>query len=459
MREVSRWQAGVVASIALVGGGFVVGSAGLVLAAAVPLVYSAYAAVASVQDPARSLAVERTLDPGAPIPGERVAVTLSVTNESDRTMPDVRVAEGVPDGVEPVSGSATLSTALRPGETAALEYELQPRRGTYSFREPRVRGRSVSAAAVGTATLSPAGQTEFDCRMPVDGVPVHRLTTSFVGSVPTDSGGAGHEFHSTREYRRGDSLRRVDWRRYAKTGALGTIRFREQEAARALLLVDGRAAARVADAPDQPDGVTLAAYAGMVTASALADGGHQVGVAALGTSTELPGVYDGPPAFVEPGVGTETLGRIARVCDAVAAHDPSGTPRPSSREQLDTASGGVSVSSSGRPGNDGPARADGDGTVDRIDALASPDTQLVVCAPIVDDAVVDLIGSLRRRGRETTVVAPAVTGTETVGGRVETLRRTARLTELRRLDVPVVDWDPETPLAAALGPALEEVVR
>jgi len=68
------------------------------------------------------------------------------------------------------------------------------------------------------------------------------LTTKYHGRVPTDVGGAGVEFHATREYRRGDPVKRIDWNRRARTGELATLELREERAATVVLLIDAREA-------------------------------------------------------------------------------------------------------------------------------------------------------------------------------------------------------------------------
>jgi hypothetical protein len=46
--------------------------------------------------------------------------------------------------------------------------------------------------------------------------------------------------------------------------------------------------------------------------------------------------------------------------------------------------------------------------------------------------------------------SPDITKRSTPGGRVASAQRSLRLTELRRLGISVVNWDPEEPLAMAL---------
>lgn len=448
MRRVPRWHAAVIASIVLVAAGFVLGSAGLVLAAMVPITVLAYAALSSVPDPEAVLSLERDCTPATPLPGERVEVTLTIRNESERTLPDVRVLDGVPDELEVLEGTARRAVTLRAGEEASLTYVLRPRRGSYVFDETWVRLRSLSATAVATASVEATGDDGLECTVPVDGVPLHRRTIPFVGAVATDSGGPGYEFHSTRDYQQGDPLNRIDWRRYARTGELGTVRYREQEAANVVVVVDGRRQARMAADRGHPDGITLSAYAGVVTSSALAAMGHSVGVAALGIAGRIPGVYTGPPAYVEPGTGADVGGRVARVCDAVAARGTGDEVREAVGEPVGK------IPNPARARTDGGARA-----ADHLDALFPPNAQLVVCTPAVDDHVVDLALALRRRGYPLSVVSPDVTARDDVGARLASVRRQARLERLRRVDAPVVDWDPSVTLASALEHGFGEVIR
>ncbi|ELY91328.1 hypothetical protein C483_09821 [Natrialba hulunbeirensis JCM 10989] len=478
-----------VAAIALVASGVLFGLAALLLAAVVPVSYLGYAALSSVPDPNDVLAVERDCTPRTPLPGERVEITLTVRNEGERTLPDVRLVDRVPPELDVVDGSAQTATTLRPGEDTELTYTLRPRRGSYTFEGCWVRLRSLSATAVATADVDAAGEAVLECSVPLDGVPIHRETIPFVGAVASDSGGAGYEFHSTRDYQQGDPLSRIDWRRYARTGELGTVRYREQESAKIVLVLDGRPESGVAAAEGHPDGVTLAAYAGIVSTAALTEANHSVGIVGLGVRAETPGVYTGPPAYVEPGTGADVGGRIARVCDTVAARgtggsvsagasdgggtDPEagtgarGQGQQQGQSQRQTRADGYGAAAGGETGRatgaaSGPTAPSGRSPAQVADHLATllpSDAQLVVCTPAVDDEIVEIAAALRRRDYRLSVVSPDVTTRDVVGARLAAVRRSARLERLRRTDIPVADWDPEQPLIAALGRAFDEVIR
>jgi len=65
----------------------------------------------------------------------------------------------------------------------------------------------------------------------------------------------GVEFYATREYRRGDPLSRVDWKRTARTGDLTTVDFRVERTVRVALVFDTRRSAHLAPSPHEPSAV------------------------------------------------------------------------------------------------------------------------------------------------------------------------------------------------------------
>ena len=411
--RLSRWQSGVIASITFVGAGFYYGLSSLFLMAIIPLGYLGYAAISGTPDPYTTLEIKREASTRTPLPGEPVTVTVSIRNTGDSPMTDVRIADRIPDELRVIDGTAVAGFSLRGGEERTIEYTLRPRRGTHAFGPLVIRIRNLSGTAVSTAELEPDGDTELSCRVPVEDVPVHQETISRVGSVPTSKGGPGMEFHSTREYRFGDPPRWIDWRRLARTDELGTINYRLQEATTAILLIDGRTQADVVAAPGNPDGVTLSVYAGVLLARTLIDSGHRVGLAGLGVKgSKTAAVYPGPPIFVPPEEVGIHAARIARVCDMIA--------EPENRQRAQ------------------PVRL----MADRLDQLVPPGAQLLMVSPLVDDDSSDLVTELRRRGYQMTVLSPNLTGATGTGARLERFNRVSRTIGIRRVGVPVIDWDP-----------------
>lgn len=429
-RRVRRYRGLVAAAVGLVAAGVATGTRTLLIAGVVPLAFVVQGALSSLDPLDGRVRVVREVQPEAPLPGQAVTVRLRVTNVGESVLPDCRVADGVPEELAVSGGDARAGGALQPGETLVTEYTLTADRGSYAFRPVALRADAVGGTVVTETTVTAEGDEGFDCRVTVDDVPLRRQATAFAGSRATDTGGPGVEFHATRDYRPGDPAGRIDWRRYAKTGALSTIEFREQRAARVAVVIDARDPTHVAAGPALPTGATLSAYAATLAVGVLRDDGHHVGVGALGQRDPVTGRQ---PAWVPPDIDGFPA-HAAAVCNA-AATGPDDTVPPTA------------------------ALADGgDAGLDRLLNDLAPTAQVLLCTPAVDDAVPGLVESIRTRGHEATVLAPDVTG-GSVGGRVVALERGLRLDRVRGLGATVVDWDRDKELPAALARTLGTGVR
>ncbi|MFC6954510.1 DUF58 domain-containing protein [Halorubellus litoreus] len=464
-RHEPRWRTAVAPAALLVAVALWTGDRVLFVAAALPLGYLAYGALSSVPDVSRAVRVERSLSSDTPFPGEHVTVTVAVTNESDRALPDLRLVDDVPGGVEAVSGSPEAVFGLRPGETHEVTYELVAQRGAHEFGDVSLRARSLSAAAVSSADVTPSGDSGMFCRVHVEDAPVRDQTMQFVGSIPTQTGGAGIEFHSTRNYRRGDPMNRIDWRRLAKTGELTTIDYRVQEAARVMVVVDARESVAVSCGPEYPSSRELSSYAAELLTGVLLDEGHEVGIGVFGLS--LPGTRGaGSPSVLEPSGGDSFRAHVSAVCSAVAEGDPSvaaaaastrggGSDRRSSPSESPAADDGrASVAASASP--DGGVD-DADAATRRLRAYLDRHTQVLFVTPALDEFPVTVAETLAGHGHAVTVVSPDVTDGETLGGRVTRVTRTERVRRLRETGAHVVDWSLSDPLPLALAPAFREV--
>ena len=305
-RRVRRWRVGVVAALALVGLGLLYTSALLVAATAIPLVYVVYGALSGLPANA-TLRIERAFDDGSPQPDERVTVTLTITNAGAGTLTDLRMVDGVPDELAVVDGSPRLSAALPAGETATTSYTVVAKRGEYAFADPVVRLRSLAGSQLATESVPAAGETTLSCRTPVSEAPIRNTTLLRAGTHPTDSGGEGVEFRSTREYQPGDPLNRIHWRQFAKSGDLTTISYRAERAVRTVLVVDGRALGQVTLRPGSPTGTELCGYAGQRLYEALTAADVVTSVAAVGRNASALDVPPGPGDI--PWVDGEQIGR------------------------------------------------------------------------------------------------------------------------------------------------------
>lgn len=491
--RVYRWRIGAVAAGALVALGLLYASPLLLAATAIPLGYVVYGAVSSVPADA-AVRIERSFDGATPPPGETVTIRLTVENVSEATLPDLRVVDGVPDDLAVVDGSARGSFVLRPGESATVAYDVVAKRGDFAFADPVVRLRSLGASRLVTETVPAAGERELSSLDPVSAAPAGTTTPVSAGTHATDSGGDGLEFHSTREYRPGDSIGRIDWRRFAKTRELSTVSYREERALRVVVAVDARPVGRVRPHAGTPTAASLGGYAAERIYETLVDGDVTTSVAAFGVDGTAPSVPTGagPIPWVDgeradatavartlfdavqrvaddpdpdPDSDASAEGRDAPLTDRDLADSTAvdGTPTVGAGSvAADGAAGGDGAVGSGAAGDrqrptEGPDQATPDGGADAVEMLLSqfPATaQVVLVTPLADGWPVSLVRRLRRRGYPVVVLSPGATGEESLGARVAGHERDLRLADVSATGATAVDWDREDPVEGALAAAL-----
>ena len=388
----------------------------LVVAAAAVVGAAGYVFLSSAPDP--DVRVKRTLEPAGAAPDETVTVTLSVTNVGDALLPDLRVVDGVPDGLVVADGSPRAASALRPGESLTVSYAVTAVRGRHVFDPVQVIARDASGAVERERHVRSGEPTVLTCELELvadESIPVHSQTAQRVGRVATDSGGSGVELHSVREYRRGDPLNRIDWNRVASTGEFATQQFREEHAATVVLLVDASAPAHVAPRADARSAIEWELDAADTVLASLITDGDAVGLTALAPAE----------CWLPPRGGKGQQARARNLLETDPIFD-GRRPEGDIYEDIE-------------------AR--------RLRRELPADAQLVVFSPLCDDTVASLARRLHAHGYPVTVISPDVTGSATVGQRLATVERAERISRLRRATVRVVDWDTDRPLAAALAAA------
>ncbi len=410
MTRTHRWAGLAGAALLVVGVGVLFRSPGPVLAAAVAAGVLAVRAAATPPSP--DLAADRTLETTAADPEADVRVEVTVRNEGE-TLYDVRLVDGVPDGLAVVDGPARHATALRSGDAATFAYTVQASRGRHAWGPLAVVARDPVGVHERETTVPAA--SELRCVPTFEGtadLPLRGLTTPNAGRVPTDVGGAGIEFHAVREYRRGDPRGRVDWNRAARTGELATLELREERAATVVAVVDARRAAYVAPAPGVESAVERSVHAAGALGSVLLSTGDRVGVAALSPRD----------CWVAPDTGS---GHRARLRDALGT-DPAFAPTPPADETF--------VPRLWRQ---------------RFRRRLPTDAQVILFSPCVDDPPVRLAERLNALGHLVTVVTMDPTPPDGLGGRLAGIERALRLSGLRGGGVRVLEWDPAEPFAVA----------
>lgn len=431
----THWTGVVAAALLFAGAGVLTRQPAALAAGAVAAAYAGYAAVVgpgTLPPAARrgdAVAVERSLSDDTPSPGAPVTVTVTLENETDQVLPDVRVVDGVPRSLGVAEGTPRHATALRPGERATFEYAVAARRGHHTWRPAQVVVADPSGAVEHETQV--AADATVDVRGPVEdatAMPVREQATPVAGRVTTGSGGSGVAFHSTREYRHGDPLSRVDWHRLAKTGSLGTLAFQEERAATVQLLVDVREAAYLAPAPETPHAVDLSVRAARRALSSLLDAGDRVGVGSFGRPVDA--------RWLDPGTGRD---HRRRADDVLAEGDVFSTRPPESP-----------VYARFRPDR---RRALRRRRVTELHRRLPDVAQVVLFSPCCDDYPMRAATRFEALGHRVTVVSPDPTRDDTPSRTLARLERSERLRRLRHAGVRVVDWAPDEDLAAALGRA------
>jgi len=390
----------------------------LILASAVGIGIAGYARV--TPPPALTdLAVTRTVSDEEPDPGDEIEVTVTVENTGDRFLPDLTLVDRLPPMMEVVDGSARLGTALRPGRTATFSYSVVAERGEHAW-PLQVVGRDASGATEREALIEDGTDGDDDrtvvhcspsLRTTAE-MPVRLQTSVYAGEVDTRSGGEGLEFYSIRDYQPGDPKRRIDWKTYAKTGEFSTVDFRQERAARVVLLFDGRESSYVSPGPGETHAVDRSVDVASDVFASLSDQGHLIGIAA----------YNGIPCWLGPSSGQ--LHR-QRVRELFVDHPAlSSLPPELSEEEV------------GR-------------YVDpmvHIRRQLPENTQLFLFSPLTDEYTYEVARQLNGAGHLVTVLSPDPTADRTVGQRLARLERTMLIERLRDHGIRVVDWSVDRPL-------------
>lgn len=410
-RSTGRYRGAEAVPLAAVGFGVYGASPALLLVAAVTALL--LGVVSASPEPPVNLAVEHRLERDRARPGETVRVTVAVTNEADRRVPDLRLVDGVPDGLRVTAGRPALGSALAPGETATVTYAVDAAFGEHEFADATVVVRDAAGSTERLCVLEDGRTLTCLPSLSDPSTPSPPETTPYAGQVDTTTAGAGLEFFGTRAYQHGDALARVDWKRLARTGELTTIEYREERAASVVVLVDARAGAFVGPTRSADHAVARSVAGAATLVGGLLDDGDRVGLAAL----------SGTPCWVPPAAGTN---QRARLREALGTHRAFGATPPSS--DVDAAA-----------------------ALARLRARLSAGTTVVFLTPLVDDWPISVVQRLRADGVAVTLVSPDPTGGATVGTRLARIERATRVSALRSRGVTVVDWGREDPLELALA--------
>jgi uncharacterized repeat protein (TIGR01451 family) len=187
------------------------------------------------------VAASREVEPARVQVGEEATVTVTVRNAGSRSSGLLLAGDALPDGLQ--GTSRFVVRGLAAGASQEASYRVT---GLFRGRHP--------VGPMGLRLADPFGMCEVDRH--VSGtdqlvvIPaVHPLPEGRIGAAPSGSGDSGNsalpssgeDDIGVREYRHGDSLRRVNWRVTARRGELMVRQEEHPEFTRGTILLDTRA--------------------------------------------------------------------------------------------------------------------------------------------------------------------------------------------------------------------------
>ncbi len=345
--------------------------------------------------------------------GEHVHATVTLRNHGTGAVEcDVALMRTGQVELEP---TGRLVVRVAPNATTELRFALWAKRwGAHAIGPLVVRARD------------PLGVTTYDRRLGerltlrafpheqrLRELVAPRRTQPFLGVHVARSRGHGIEFADVRPFNTGDRVRQINWRATARRRELYVNDQHPEQASDVVLLLDTFEEAR--------DGATGTLDDAVRAAASLARGhlGRRDRVALVD--------FGGTLQWLEPAFGPNQLYRII---DALVASE-------------------IAFSYAWRE-------------VDSIPRRILPARALILAiTPLLDDRSIRLIGDLRMRGHDLTVVevspvahtSPGPSARDRVAYRLWALQREALRTRLRGLGIAVALWDNDV----GLGPALEGV--
>ena len=416
-----HWQGVSVVALIGIGAGILAEQPGVLLVGVVGIGFAAYARSSAL--PPGSVSIDRTLSKEQPEPGNEIEVTVTVTNENDRLLPDLRLIDGVPEALAVANGSPRFGTALRPGESTTFTYTITARRGVHSFGPTIVVARDLTTTI--EQELVHKVETTVTCvpslRTSTEPVPLREQATQYVGQVETTTGGEGIEFYATRDYQPGDAMSRIDWNHRARTGEFTTVEYRKERTATIVIVIDAREDAYVSPEPHTQHAVDYAVNAAGQLFTTLSESGNYVGIAAVGSDSCWLAPNASPDHRVKARELLATHPALAPVPET--NRSPSVRWRKQFRRRL------------------------------------SPGTQLILLTPLCDEYGGRLARRFDESGFPVTVVSPDPTADRTASHRLARVARTLQLTSLRSTGIPVIDWPWNETIDVALARYNERLSR
>jgi uncharacterized protein (DUF58 family) len=257
----------------------------------------------------------RQMDTERVLEGERITVKLRVRNSSAREA-FVVLYDELPPEVRLVKGSNRQVLVLEAGKRTKLEYTIEaPLRGHFTLGPLKVRRRDFFNLHFEEEVVDELSYFSVYPRVPeLETFPVRSYQSSYFELLPLHMTGIGYEFFCIRDYIKGDPLKRINWKVYARSRELMVNEYEKENLNDAFILLDAREVTKAGSPLANPleVGVKLAAS----VASFLLKGRNEVGLITYGGKENA--------YVVQPAAGKSQLDNILSVLVGVKAEGEEG---------------------------------------------------------------------------------------------------------------------------------------
>jgi len=374
---------------------------------------------------AMTLVASRTIDRPGAIAGESIETRLVIENRGNALV-NLYLKDSLASSLDIVHGSATQRLSLSAGEMTELTYSFKAARGVYSWR------------AIRACASDPFGLFELELDVPALGEILVRpapvsirsavLESRFTlqqttGPVSARSAGSGTDFWGIREYRSGDSLRRLNWRLAARhPHKMFTNEYEREEIADFGFILDTR---KLTNAHAMEDALFEHSVSAVASLSeSILKNGNRVSLLTFGESI----------TSVFPGYGKGHLNLLLR--------------------KLTRAKLGENLPFS---------------YLEYFPTRLFPSHSMIIIFSTVDSRDLETYARLLAFGYEVLLISPdpvdfisrmsPSTEINTLASRAARIERVVQLKQLLKLGVNVIDWQVNQPLETILHKAARHLVR
>ncbi len=285
-----------VSAVLLVG---LVARNGNVLLLAIP--FLVYLAIGILECPVEvTLRARREIDKAQAMADEPIGIRVMVENQG-KALANVELIDPIPEGMAVRDGKAQERAAWPSGAVQHLDYTVSARRGLYQWKTVHVTASDPCGLFELKRDISAPGEIPVrPASLRLHGVRLQpRSTLHAPGPIAARLAGAGTDFWEVREYRPGDTLRRLNWRLSGRhPHRLFTNEYEGEEIADFGLILDARRLTRAHDVEEALFESSVRAASSL--AESFLKSGNRIALLVFGEVT----------TYLYPGYGKRQLSRV-----------------------------------------------------------------------------------------------------------------------------------------------------